>query len=303
MYATFIGMKTWLSTACCWCMMMAFYPSQGQKLVSGYVKVGKLQVYYERAGHGPAVVLLHAGLQDHTMWEPQVKVLSAKYDVITPDLPFHGLTTGNDTSVLAKDVVKALLDELHIQKAFIVGLSMGSSVAEDFIIAYPKRVRKAVLMSAGINGYDKIHNIDSVSSDWYYRFQRALNLHDTALAALEFTKAWAQGVYRASDSLKAPVSQFVYRTTLDNLRIHKMAGSPLLENHPPAMERIISIRLPVLVIDGDQDLPYIGVTSLYLDKRIRLAHRVTIKGAAHMLNMEKPKEVNQLLLKFFAGTK
>lgn len=124
----------------------------GQRLlhIKGTIKAGNLQVYYERVGRGDPILLLHAGLQDHTMWKDQVKALSAQYEVITPDLPFHGKTTGTDTTLLAKELIKILLDSLHLQKVSIAGLSMGAAVALDFIIAYPQRVSKAFLISAGI---------------------------------------------------------------------------------------------------------------------------------------------------------
>ena len=272
--------------------------SQQPLPANGTIKAGNLQVYYERAGKGDAILLLHAGLQDHTMWKEQVKALSVQYEVITPDLPFHGKTTGTDTTLLAQEVIKILLDSLHLQKVSIAGLSMGASVALDFIIAYPQRVNKAFLISAGINGYDKIHSIDSVSMEWYHQFSRALKEKDTTRAAMEFTKAWAEGVYRRGDSLKAPVSQYVYRTTLANLRLHKMEGWPLLQNHPPAIESLASVQVPVLIIDGDKDLPYITATSEYLEKNIPGARRIVMKGVAHMLNMEKPAELNNLMLDF-----
>ena len=281
---------------CCLCLTVCCGVYAQRK--SGIIPAGKLRVYYERSGSGPALLLLHAGLQDHTMWEEQVKALSAKYEIITPDLPFHGKTTGIDTSLLAQDVLRILLDSLHVQKVYIAGLSMGASVAEDFVIAYPQRVNKAIFISAGINGYDKKQPIDSVSMAWYTAFAHLLDTKDTAGAAIEFTKAWAQGVYRAGDSLKAPVSKYVYRTTLQNLRLHKMAGWPRLQNNPPAVESIGSIRVPVLVIEGDKDLPYVHASSQYLEKNIPGARRVVIKDVAHMLNLEKPAVFNKLVMDF-----
>jgi pimeloyl-ACP methyl ester carboxylesterase len=77
--------------------------TQENQTLKGVVKAGNLQVYFEQTGLGDAVVLLHAGLQNHSMWEEQVKALSGKYSVITIDLPFHGNMTGIDTGILAKD--------------------------------------------------------------------------------------------------------------------------------------------------------------------------------------------------------
>lgn len=272
-----------------------------QQVKTGIIKAGNLQVYYERVGKGDAILLLHAGLQDHTMWAEQVKALSAKYEVITMDLPYHGKTMGIDTTLLAQDIIKILLDSLHLQKVSVAGLSMGASVTQDFIIAWPQRVNKAILIASGINGYEQIHPIDSVSMDWWQRFKDALNEKDTSRAAIEFTKAWAEGVYRRGDSLKAPVSQFIYKTSLANLRLHKMAGWPLLQDHPPVVKSLALVQVPVLIIDGDKDLPYITASSQYLEKNIPKARRVVMKDVAHMLNIEKPAELNKLMLDFLKG--
>ena len=266
--------------------------------VTGTIRAGNLLVYYERMGKGEPILLLHAGLQDHTMWKEQVKTLSAQYEVITPDLPFHGKTMGIDTTLLTSEVLKILLDSLHLQKISIAGLSMGGGVAQDFIIAYPQRVNKAIIIAAGVNGFDKIHPVDSVSMDWDNRFTLALDQKDTVRAAIEFIRAWAEGIYRSGDSLKAPVSQYVYHATLANLRLHKMEGWPTLQNHPPAIEKLSTVRVPVLIIDGDKDLPYITACAQYLEKNIPGARRVTMTGVAHMLNMEKPAEFNNLVIEF-----
>ena len=267
---------------------------------TGFIQAGGLKVYYERQGKGPALLLLHAGLQNHTMWQPQVAALSKQYDVVTIDLPYHGQTTGSDTTILVQDVIRIVLDSLHIPKTSLAGLSMGSNAVQDFIIAYPQRVNKAILISAGINGYDRHYPIDSASMQWYFKFGAALEKGDTVTAAKEFTKAWAEGIYRSSDSLQQPVSKYVLATTLATLRQHKAAGWPRLQNNPPAMERISTIHLPVLIINGDKDLPYIITVCNYLEKTIPGAKHIVIKDVAHMLNMEKPEELNEYIKNFLS---
>jgi pimeloyl-ACP methyl ester carboxylesterase len=265
---------------------------------SGTIKAGKLDVYYERTGKGDAIVFLHAGLQDHTMWDEQVKELSKQYEVLTVDLPFHGKTMGTDTTLLIADMIRIVLDSLHVQKVSIAGLSMGGYCVMDFLIAYPDRVNKAIMIAAGVNGYENIHPADSISMDWYRLFSKALEEKDTVRAAREFTKAWAEGIYRRSDSLKTPVSQYVYKKTLETLRRHKMEGWPRLQQDPQAIKNIFSIKRPVLIIDGDKDLPFVTANAEFMEKNIAGAKRVVIKDVAHMVNLEKPAELNKLILDF-----
>lgn len=268
--------------------------------ITGTVPAGGFHVYYEEKGEGDAIIFLHAGLQNHTMWDDQVKELSKNYKVITIDLPFHGKTVGNDTATLAKEVVRMVLDSLHIQKASVVGLSMGAAVAQDFVIGYPKRVNKAIFISAGINGYERKYSIDSVSMAWYGKFASALEAKDTARAALEFTKAWGEGIDHSGDSLIKPSSRYVYQTTLATLKEHKMESWPNLQDEPTAFDQITTLKMPVLIIHGDKDLPFINTASLYMEKNIVGARRVLLKGAAHMLNMEQPAEVNRIISEFLS---
>jgi len=96
-----------------------------------FIHAGNFKVYYEKKGKGDAVVLLHAGLQNSSMWKEQVKDLSQTFSVITIDLPYHGKTSGTDTTLLAKEVIHIVLDSLGLKKVSLAGLSMGASVVQD----------------------------------------------------------------------------------------------------------------------------------------------------------------------------
>lgn len=269
---------------------------------SGSIQAGNFSVYFQRTGFGEPLLLLHAGLLDHSMWDEQVKALSATYEVITPDLPYHGQTTGVDTNLLACDVIRVLLDSLRIQQVHIAGLSLGSLIAQDFTIAYPDRVRSAIFVSPDINAYEM--PIDSLSKAWYNRVELAFEKKDTVKAVREFTKVWVTGLRDGkSDSLLAKVEQQVFNTALITLRGRKTRYAPALQQAPPASERLASINKPVLIIDGDKDLPYISFCAGVLEKHIPGAVRKTIPGTGHMLNMERPGVFNELLLSFLKANK
>lgn len=265
---------------------------------SGTIPVGGYSVYYETAGKGEPLLLLHAGLQNSAMWEDQVKDFSKDHLVITIDLPFHGKTTGIDTAILAKDVVKTVLDSLKIQKASVVGLSMGAAITQDFAIHYPQRVNKVVLMSSALYGYEDAHPVDTSTFAWYRKLLAALEGKDTAKAALIFTQTWSEGIDSESDSLTKQASRYVYQTTLHTLRQHQLKNWPNLQDDPKAYAGISTLRMPVLILHGDRDQPIIAETSQYLEKAIPGAKRIEMKGVAHMINMEQPAEVNKLLRAF-----
>ena len=126
-------------------------PAKKETLVKTFGKItaGGFDVYYEIQGSGEPILFLHAGFQDHNMWDDQANKLAEQFTVITLHQPFHGNTLGHDTSTLVADLVRAVLDTLRIQKTSVVGLSMGAATATDFMIAYPDRVNKAILISSG----------------------------------------------------------------------------------------------------------------------------------------------------------
>ncbi len=185
---------------------------------SGTIQAGGFQVYYEREGKGDPVLLIHAGFQDHTMWKDQVDELSKNFTVITIDQPFHGNTTGVDTTTLIADIIHTVLDNLNIDKVSVIGLSMGAGSAQDFVIANPENVNKCILIASGVTGYERYPKIDSSAFAWYPQMMAAMQAGDTAEAAKIFTRVWAEGPYRSADSLKSPVSQYVYSTTLATLK-------------------------------------------------------------------------------------
>lgn len=270
---------------------------------SGFVQAGGFKVYFEEHGAGDPILLLHAGLQDHQMWDAQVQELSKNFRVITIDLPFHGQTTGADTAILAKNVVSTVLDSLQVAKVNIGGLSMGGAVAMDFVVGYPERVNKAIFISAGLNGFEKTHPVDSVSMAWYTHFTNALQAKDTAKAALEFAKAWAEGIDHRGNQLNKSAAKYVYQTTLATLKKHRMAGWPNLQDNPTAYDEITKASMPVLLIHGDKDLPFIETVNMFMEKNLKNARRVRLKDVAHMLNMEKPNEVNILIRDFLTNRK
>jgi 3-oxoadipate enol-lactonase len=104
-------------------------------------------ISYQVKGTGPPVVLLHGGGLDLSMWDPQMELLSRSFRVIRYDARGHGRSTAPRGSFSPGEDLRMLLDHLGIERASLVGLSMGAGVAFDFARTYPQRVEKLVLVS------------------------------------------------------------------------------------------------------------------------------------------------------------
>src|SRR6185436_20780421 len=106
---------------------------------SGYAEVNKTKLYYEIAGKGEPLVLIHGSFGDRRFWDLQFTELSKKYKVLRYDVRGYGRSALPDSTEVYRDSddLNALMDFLQIKKAHISGLSLGSIVAIDFALAYP----------------------------------------------------------------------------------------------------------------------------------------------------------------------
>jgi len=265
---------------------------------TGFVPVaGNDTIYYESTGQGEAILLLHAGFQDHKMWQEQVDSFSRRYQVITIDLPGHGKSKG-DSSVLIADVLRTVLDSLHVDKAAVAGVSIGGTSAIDFALDYPKRVSKLILVSSGLSGWEDPTKPDSTKS-FLSQFYHALQSKDTTQAAEVFTHYWFDGPIRTARQVDPAERSQVYSTTLTSLLQHRQQGWPLFSK-PVASSRLANIQVPTLVFTGDKDMEEVKRENAFMIRTIPNVHQVIVPNAAHMINIEQPdyfdKELKQFLL-------
>src|SRR5882672_6613821 len=128
------------------------YGQQGKPSDSGYAPVNGIKVYYEVYGKGKPIVLLHGAFYTIELnWAPLIPELSKTRKVIAIELQGHGHTPFSDRKLsittLASDVEK-VMDYLKIDSADVAGFSMGGSVAYQFAVQSPKRLRKLVIISS-----------------------------------------------------------------------------------------------------------------------------------------------------------
>ncbi len=109
-------------------------------------------MYYEARGTGPAVVLVHGGLVDSRLWDDQMEPLAQRFRVVRYDLRGYGALGGAGRVLLAPRRPARLLDLLKLEKATLVGLSLGGIIAADFALEHPERVERLVLVGPGLRG-------------------------------------------------------------------------------------------------------------------------------------------------------
>lgn len=129
----------------------AALPKDWGEVAGQYAEVNGIRLYYEIYGEGDPLVLIHGGLGNGTYWAYQIPVLAEHYQVIVTDSRGHGRSTFNDTpigyAVMASDIL-ALLDQLQIPAAHILGWSDGGIITLEIAINHPDRLLRSIPFAA-----------------------------------------------------------------------------------------------------------------------------------------------------------
>ncbi|GAB2579894.1 alpha/beta fold hydrolase [Spirosoma areae] len=273
--------------------------ASSQVIRKHFIPVADSKLYVEESGQGPAVLLLHGGLIDHRMWKKQVSELSRFFRVLNCDMRKHGLTQDGDSTFLNSTAIALILDSLGVDKAHVMGLSLGAVAATDFVLAHPKRVNKLILAAPGLIGYDLNHDPALVANN--RQIDVAQQRHDTLAYAEYFLRSWTDGPKRKPTDVDPNLRAFVMGMVRDNLKQHQWATHLQFTYEPPANQRLSTIQAPTLVLVGDLDMLDILAISDEITGKIPNVKKVVIPIAAHMLNLEQPvlfnRHVRDFLLK------
>jgi pimeloyl-ACP methyl ester carboxylesterase len=263
-------------------------------LVSGTLEAEGGPLYYEVAGpeNAHALLLVHAGVADCRMWDDQMDSFTARYRVIRYDTRGYGRTPAGDRDYSNRQDIFDLLTHLGVSKTYILGVSRGGHIAIDFTLEHPEMVDALIAVNAGIGGYEGSPP-DAGLMKTIGRMEELYEKKDFSELAEMETALWAVGPRRTREQVDPG---FVARAHAlnPNLRadVSEGSGQPVVLD-PPAAGRLDQIRVPLLVIVGDEDLPGVIEAMDYLAGHVAGARKVVIHGAAHMANMEKPEEFNR----------
>ena len=247
---------------------------------------------YDEAGAGPAVVLVHGHPFNRSMWAPQLAALGSRYRVIAPDLRGYGgspVTPGTvPMSRLAADVA-GLLDRLGVSRAAVVGLSMGGLIAMELAGADPARWWALGLVATTAEPVTEPERADRLA-----RAGQAEREGIRPLAEDMAARLFGPGVDPAvSDQVMAMMLATDPRGAAAALR-----GRAERPDYRPILREL---DLPALVLTGDQDGYSTAEITDRLTACLRRPHRVTLPGIGHLPNLEDQARFNAELTAFLAG--
>jgi 3-oxoadipate enol-lactonase len=258
-----------------------------------------VRIYFEEAGQGAPIIFLHEFAADYTNWEPQMRYFSRGHRCITYSA--RGYTPSD---VPAGDVYTyqhfytdalAVLDHLGIERAHLVGLSMGAYSSLQIGLKAPQRALSMTL--AGVGSGSEIETLDS----WRKQCRANAGQFET-LGSAEVAKVTREAPSRIPFLLKDPrghadfyaaLARHDSRGSANTMRGFQ-GGRPSLYTMTDAIRKVAT---PALIICGDEDDPCVGA-SLFLKKHLPAAGLAMFPKSGHVLNLEEPALFNESVERF-----
>ena len=257
-------------------------------------------MYSEVTGEGPEIVLLHEGICDSRMWDPQWETWAPSHRLLRFDFRGYGrspMEPGRFAS--AHDVIE-LMDKHGFERAALVGVSLGGRVALEVALAQPARVSALALVGSGLPGHDWS---DELKAAWGEE-EAAFSAGDLDGAVEVVIRTWVDGPRRRPEDVhpdvRARVAEMQKRAYELQRNIEEDEEELLVED---VAQRLGEIQAPTLVLVGEHDQPDMHAIADRLAREIPSARRETIADTAHVPSMERTAEFDALVLGFLESVR
>jgi pimeloyl-ACP methyl ester carboxylesterase len=261
-----------------------------------------VKLFYEDSGSGWPIVFVHEFAGDSRSWEPQVRYFSRRYRCITFNARGYPPSAVPDrldmySQQRAVEDVRDVMDHLKIDKAHVVGLSMGGFAALHFGMLYPQRAHSVVVGGVGFGA----------EPDKQEQFRREVELVAKRFedeGAEKLAPIYGSGPGREQYEIKDPRG---FREFLTQLGQHSAKGAAMtlrgVQGRRPSpfdlVPQLEKMTVPALIIHGDEDRPCLA-TGVMLKQAIPSAGLMVFPKTGHTINLEEPALFNQALGDFFA---
>lgn len=256
-----------------------------------------VKLWYEETGSGQPIVFVHEFAGDHRSWEPQLRHFGQRYRCIAyaaRGYPPSEVPESPDrySQNRATDDIAAILDALKIDKAHIVGLSMGGFATLHFGFRHPKRARSLVVAGVGY-GAEK---------DQQGKFRGEVEAVAQALreqGMATFAEKYAYGPTRVQFENKDPRGFAEFKKQLGEHSALGSANTQLgVQGQRPSLYDLVEdmrkLTIPTLVLTGDEDWPCLA-PSLLMKREIPSAALSVMPNCGHTINIEDPDQFNRLV--------
>jgi len=274
-----------------------------QNIPAKKAQVGDINIAYKTFGKGDPILLISGSGSVMDAWNPTIlRDLSSNHTVIIFDnrgvgnttagtKPFSIIQFANDTA--------GLLDALKIQKADVLGFSMGSFVAQELALLHPEKVNRLILYAASCGGKENIPEspeVVKIQSDFAYNRSHDVGKLLSVLFPLPWIKSHPNNISNIISLYKEIVPPDT-RTQQFNIVENWFAT-----NWSGVCNQLSKVTIPTLVVTGTEDVAVPTANSLIIAQKIPGAWLVQIKGAGHGLMHQYPEILSTVLQTFLTTT-
>ena len=268
-------------------------------MTSGIVQANAQELYFQVEGEGEAVVLIMGIGYDSTLWLHQVPALARRFKVVTFDNRDAGRSSRANGSYSIADMaddVAGLLDALEIERAHVVGLSMGALIAQEFALRHGDRLNRLVL--SGPDAAPARQAFHPIAS---WNWVKANDVSGASFAAQQFTWLFSATFMRNRAAVQQTIEFLSANPNPVGSDAYARQAQAYLEYDPGG--RASDISAPTLVIVGEQDL----LTPPWIAREVAAAipgaqlEIITGDGASHVVPLERPDEFNRLVMRFLTA--
>jgi len=246
-------------------------------------------------GSGPDMLLIHSGVADRRMWDPQWPWLTKSYRVVRYDQQGYGESPpGNGPVSPVRDAL-TVMDGAGMERAIVMGCAIGGETAVRLALAHPTRVRALVLIGTGLWGYtarlEGPVELDERDRAWRRGdYERALALDE---------KVWIVGVGRQAGQVDQAFLAFCRKMSRTRLRYADV--HPTFTDDFHGEHSLGDLALPTLVVVGAEDLPHVLESGRHIVATVPDATLEIVPDAAHLVSLERPERFDSILRPWLAS--
>ena len=265
-----------------------------------FIELDGLSTHYIEKGSGEPLIILHGFFFDTNMWNDSIDVLAEKYKVYVMDLWGFGFSTRKPLDYgypLYTEQLKKFMDAMDIQKASLIGQSMGAGTIMNFTVSYRERVNKIVLVNAAgmpnkLPLMGRISNFPGVGEMMY-------GMKSDFIRKFTHGKNFFYNKHRITDDDYADLTRF-----------HKIRGSSKVmlyvtrkQFFDTLLDEITTLGkmdVPIIIFWGREENSIALPIGQELHKLLKGSQFVILDQAGHCSNMDQPEQFNRLMLEFLA---
>jgi pimeloyl-ACP methyl ester carboxylesterase len=253
---------------------------------TGYVLVDGGKLFYESAGSGKNIVLLHDGMVNREIWDEQFPLLAKTFRVVRYDRRGYGKSSDPEKKYSHINDLNQLFIQLKIDKAIIFGMSSGGRLAIDFALTYPEKVEGLVLVGAVVSGFGYTSHMDTRGGHFDPR-----KITDPVKVHEYFIKDDPYEIYSENTVAKEKVMKLLPNLARQNSVPTQPAGKV-------AVRSLSEIKVPALILVGEFDIPDVHAHAGVINAGIGNSKREIIPRSGHLIPIEQPVLFNEAIMKF-----